>query len=125
MNLITPPRALAYVYCGDWVADCPRDGCGNVEHLFERANTAVPHSPRVLRRNMFHCSYCQQVAEIQWAADESEIRAVLELRPVPHTRNWYPADHPTAVKFGVEHGQSVDDLRAENAEHGVPTEGGS
>jgi hypothetical protein len=47
--------------------------------------------------------------------------AVLELRPIPHTRNWYPAGHETAVRFGIPDGQTVGQLRDENAEHGVPT----
>jgi hypothetical protein len=51
----------------------------------------------------------------------AEITAVLALRPIPQTRNWYPRDHDIALRFRIPHGQSVDDLREENAEHGVPT----
>jgi hypothetical protein len=119
MELITLPRARAYVYAGDWVADCPRQGCGNVEHLFDRSNPAVPASARTVRKTGFFCTYCRLVAEIEWARDEADIMAVLGLRPVPHNRNWYPADHETALRFNIAHGQSVQDLRHENAEHGV------
>lgn len=120
MELITPPKALAYVYAGDWVADCPREGCGNVEHLFDRTNPRVPSSPRTARKTTFHCTYCHLLADVVWSPDEAGIMAVLELRPIPHTRNWYPKEHPTALRFALEHGQSVEDLRAENVEHGVP-----
>jgi hypothetical protein len=112
-------RARAYVYAGDWVADCPR-GCGSVEHLYARANPRNPASPRVVQQPEFHCSYCGMAAPIDWPAELAAITTVLMLRPVPHTRNWYPKDHDTAVRFRVPHGQTVDELRAENREHGVP-----
>lgn len=112
-------RARAYVYSGDWVADCPR-GCGGVEHLFERANPRNPSSPRVVQKTEFHCSYCQMVTPIDWPPTMNEIMTVLMLRPVPHTRNWYPAGHDVALRFRLPHGQTVDELREENREHGVP-----
>ncbi|MFJ8049797.1 hypothetical protein [Streptomyces luteogriseus] len=112
-------RARAYVYAGDWVADCPR-GCGSVEHLYARANPRDPASPRVVQLPEFRCSYCGMTAPIDWPANLAAITTVLMLRPVPHTRNWYPKDHDTAVRFRVPHGQTVDELRAENREHGVP-----
>ena len=118
MQLMTA-RARAYVYAGDWVADCTRDGCSNAEFLCDLANPRDPRSPRTRPRGMFHCSNCQQIAEIEWPPDMDGIMQVLGLRPVPHTRNWYPAEHDTAVRFRIPHGQSIDELRAENAEHGV------
>lgn len=121
MKLITS-HALAYVYCGDWVAECPRPDCGNVEHLFDRVNPRVPTSPRLVPRPVFVCSYCTLQVDIQWPEPEmvAGIMEVLNKRPVPHTRNWFPKDHPLALRMGVrEHGQTIDDLRAENHEHGV------
>jgi hypothetical protein len=116
-------QARAYVYAGDWVADCPR-ACGNVEHLYARANPRNPTSPRIMQLPAFSCSYCKLAgASIDWPPNMADIMAVLMLRPIPHTRNWYPADHDTAVKHRIPHGQSVDELRAENAEHNVPTSG--
>ncbi|MFJ8538190.1 hypothetical protein [Streptomyces sp. NPDC093591] len=112
-------KARAWVYSGDWVADCPR-GCGGVEHLFERANPRIPTSPRVVQKSEFHCSYCQMVAPIDWPLNMNEIMSVLVLRPVPHTRNWFPKNHDTALRFRAPHGQTVDELREENREHGVP-----
>jgi hypothetical protein len=114
-------RARAYVYAGDWVADCPR-ACGNVEHLYARANPRNPASPRIVQLPVFSCSYCKLAGvPIDWPPNMADIMAVLMHRPIPHTRNWYPAGHDTAVKHRVPHGQSVDELRAENAEHGVET----
>jgi hypothetical protein len=117
-------RALAYVYSGDWVADCTRPGCGGAEFLYALIHPTRPPgpgNPRSVRKAAFHCSSCAQLAEIEWP-DEAlmqEIQEILAQRPIPHTRNWYPADHPGAVKFRIEHGQSAADLREENAAHGV------
>lgn len=115
MHLLTA-KARAYVYHGNWVADCPDPECGNVEHLFGEER---PKGQRTVRKTAFHCSNCGQLSLIEWSDQEAEIMAVLEQRPVPQTRNWYPANHDTAVRFRVEHGQSVDQLRQENRDHGV------
>jgi hypothetical protein len=111
-------RARAWVRWGDWVAECP-GGCNNVEFLFDLRNKRNPESPRTVRKAVFHCSYCKHIADIEWAADEAEIMAVLDLRPIPHNRNWLPDQHPLALRWGVEHGQTVADLVEENREHGV------
>lgn len=113
--------ARARIYCGDWIADCPRPFCSNAEHLYERANPRNPRSPRVVQKPEFSCTNCHLTAPIEWPNSMADIMAVLMLRPVPQTRNWYPTGHNEAVRCNLPHGQSVDDLRAENAEHGVPT----
>jgi hypothetical protein len=121
MKLITE-RAVAFVYSGDWVAECPRPYCGNVEHLFDRVNPALATSPRLRPRQQFTCTHCGLQVDIEWPEADlvQGVMAALNRRPVPHTRNWFPADHALAVRMGVrEHGQSVDDLLAENAEYGV------
>lgn len=117
MQLLTL-RAQAWMYSGDWVADCP-GGCGNVEHLFDQANPADPRSPRTIRKTSFWCSYCHHVAEVEWAANEDAITAVLSQRPIPHTRNWFPSNHDVAVRANLPHGQSVQDLIDESEKHGV------
>lgn len=112
--------ARAYVYHGEWVADCPRDGCTNVEYVTGkhprhrgRAGTrGVPYEAYV-------CTYCGYQAPIEWPLDGEEILRVLERRPVPLNRNWYPAGHRVAVKAGLPHGQTVAELVAENLAHGV------
>jgi hypothetical protein len=117
------PVARAYVYGGDWVADCPRPGtepgrpgCGNVEFLHRPSRMG---GPRDIPLEFFMCSHCGMQAPIVWPDNQHAILAVLARRPVPKTRNWYPADHPVAVRFRLPHGQSVRDLEAENEAHGV------
>lgn len=115
---IAIPQARAYVYSGDWVSDCPRSGCSNVEHLFE---PLAPRGPRVKRKSLFICSHCGEQAVIDWPSDDfmAGVTEILMKRPIPSTRNWYPKDHETATRFKLEHGQSLADLREENEKHGV------
>lgn len=115
-------RALAFVLYGDWVAECPMPYCGNVEHLFDRVNPRVPTSPRLVPKVMFVCSHCHLEIGIGWPEPEliKGVMDVLNLRPVPHTRNWFPQDLPFAVRQKIEeHGQTIDDLKAENIAYGV------
>ncbi len=105
-HLITT-RARARVNHGRWIADCPRPYCANAMRL-------TPGQAA------FHCAGeggCRMVAEIEWPAGADDIWQALIERPVPGTRNWYPAGHTEAVRLGLAHGQSPADLRAETAEH--------
>lgn len=113
------PVARAYVYAGEWVADCPRPGgvCGNVEFLHRPRR---PGGPREVPTGFYLCSHCGMQAEITWPDEPEVILAVLSRRPVPGTRNWYPTDHPVALRFGLPHGQTVNDLQVEGEAHGVP-----
>jgi hypothetical protein len=96
--------ARAYVNHGRWIADCPRPYCGNAEALQPGAEQA------------FVCTNCHLLARIEWPPDAEAIWAALEVRPVPQTRNWFPADHELAVRAGCPHGQTVADLEAETRE---------
>jgi hypothetical protein len=110
-------RVRAYVYSGMWVADCPRPWCGGTELLHHRERGGQ----LIRRKTEFMCSSCLlSVPVIEWCPQEEEIMSVLMLRPVPHTRNWYPKDHEGATRFRIPHGQSAEDLRDENRAHGVP-----
>lgn len=120
------PAARAYVYNGEWVADCPRPGtepgkpgCSNVEFLHQASRM---NGPRDVERPFYLCSYCGMQAKILWPRRRVEILMALMVRPVPNNRNWYPQDHPVAVKFRLEHGQSVQDLLEENEAHGLSNE---
>lgn len=120
------PVARAYVYNGDWVADCPRpwaDGkptCSNVEFLYEQTRM---NGPRDRERTFYTCSHCGfQCEHIAWPRRREEIMMALIVRPVPDNRNWYPTDHPVAIKFRLPHGQSIADLLDENEQHGVSNE---
>lgn len=113
--------ARAYVYAGEWVADCPR-GCGNVEFITEKnpRHRSALHYVAGEPHTSFRCSYCQyHTASIHWPADGEQIMDVLSRRPIPHTRNWYPEGHITAVRHGIPDGQTVEELVAENVENGV------
>lgn len=120
------PRARAYVYNGEWVADCPRPGlepgqagCANVEYLYRPVQ---PNGPRVVPLDFYICSYCGFQAMISWPRQRDSIITVLSVRPVPSNRNWYPKDHPVALRFRLPHGQSIRDLMDENEEHGISNE---
>ena len=86
-------RVAARAYCGMWIADCLR--CKNAERL-DRFQSGVM------------CSYCNIGIEIIWPAEDfvHSIERLLLMRPIPYTQNWNP-------------GETLHDLLAENAEHGV------
>ena len=114
----------AYVYRGRWVGKCPVDGCENVEYLTVEPLYANLYSveSRWDRKDYFICSDRQcgtLTRSIVFPQDADEIEDVLNLRPVPLNRNWYPAGHITAVQHGVEDGQTVAELIQENIDHGV------
>jgi hypothetical protein len=96
--------ARAYANQGRWVADCPRPYCGSAVLL-------VPWQPLV------HCPECHAEAPCEWPRDAEGITTVLAARGNPYWMNWFPLDHPLAIKHGCEHGQSVADLLAEDDEH--------
>lgn len=103
-------QVFARLYAGDWIADCERFGCGGAELLI---------SPDTGRRvPFFQCSECGFTADIVWAQDETRIMEVMQWRPVRHTRNWFPLNHPLAIRANCPHGQSIADLVIENYEHG-------
>jgi hypothetical protein len=112
--------ARAYIYAGEWVADCPQR-CGNVELLtVKRDQDRSRAGSKGTRKESFLCSYCHMMAtSIHWPENADEIMEILDRRPVPHTRNWYPEGHITALSFGIKDGETVEELLAENAEHGI------
>jgi hypothetical protein len=105
-QLITA-RARARVNHGRWIADCPRPYCAN----------AIRLEPG---QEVYHCGGeggCHMVADVEWPADADSIWEVLLERPVPGTRNWYPAGHLEAVRASLPHGQSPSELRDETHAH--------
>lgn len=113
--------ARAYVYCGEWVADCPQEDCANVEFVeLKRDQDRGVAGTRGERKDAFFCTYCKVMAtSVHWPKNADEIIELLERRPVPHTRNWYPEGHLTALRYGIKDGETAEELRAENAEHGI------
>jgi len=93
------------IHHGMTIVHCPRGACENAQ-LVDPGETA------------FHCVNCRYVAPVEWPDDYDRIAAELDRRPVPETRNWYPAGHPKAIAWGIPDGQSVADLRREFDQHG-------
>lgn len=105
MTIVTT-AAQAYVNFGRWIADCPL-GCGNAAAL-EPNQTA------------FYCNPpggCGHMGELIWPSNAQEIWEALNERPMPKTRNWFPQDHPLAIRANCPHGQSVKELRDETQEN--------
>lgn len=101
--------AWCYVYSGDWVANCPAK-CGNVEKMTAGRD----------RKDTFYCSYCKAIfTSVHWPDNADAIMEVLNRRPIPHNRNWYPEGHPTAIEFRLDDGQTVEELVAENRANGI------
>lgn len=104
---IVTVRARAYMNLGRWIADCPRQLCGN----------AIALEPK---QAMFLCSPggCNLMTEVEWPPDVVELDAALAERPVPGTRNWAPAGHRQAVSCGFPDGQTLSDIIVESHENG-------
>lgn len=100
--------AFAYVNFGRWVADCP-SGCGN-------AYGVSPDQIHFVCETPYGCGH---IGSLMWPRNAQAIWSVLASRPMPKTRNWFPKDHPLAVRSGSPDGQSVDDLLAESRANGV------
>lgn len=120
--------AWAYIYHGDWVANCPQPDCGNVQFVCELP-LSQRSKPRIWgdRMDRFVCGYCGHgPTAVQFPSDDAGspwysygLEEAVDRRPIPHTRNWYPEGHPTAVAWGIPDGQTVEDLLRENEEHGL------
>lgn len=116
--------ARAYVYDGEWVADCPA-GCGSTQWITDK-----PDDDRYMpwtgytRLDKFECSnrMCWfETASIHWPPTADVIIDILDCRPFYQNRNWYPEGHKVAVAHGIPDGQTPADLIRENTAHDVPT----
>lgn len=92
MNAVAVREVEARVNWGRWVADCPR--CPS-------ADIAIPGQP-------FKCANCGAKADIIWPSGEMRfgVERLLLMRPDPSKQNWEP-------------GETLLDLMAENALHGI------
>ena len=94
------PATFAYVNHGRWLVDCPF--CGSTQ-------IAAKSDRRFLCAGADGCANAQvggAYIPVVWPKDADRIEAELLQRPTPNNRNWMP-------------GETVKDLRRENAEHGV------
>lgn len=96
-------RAYAYVSHGVWVAGCPRLWCVHADHF-----GPGPLTGRIggLTRDSFSCLYCGLQCASIWPDNAEDIWRVLQARPQPETRNWWP-------------GEELDALVVDNLMHGL------
>lgn len=98
-------KAFARLEHGRWVIDCPLETCWD-------AQLAPPGSKRhrkcacVDYTVCTHGQPCGQAIEVVWPDNLEKGLAVLRLRPARANHNWLP-------------GETVEQLIAENLEHGV------
>jgi len=93
---------LVYINYGRVIVDCPAE-CGN----------AFLVKPGETQKHCRSAGRCDTVFQLLIPSNLSELMAELERRPDKSTRNWFPVDHPLAVRAGAPHGQTVADLAAE------------
>ena len=84
------PTVSAYLNHGRWIADCGK--CNGAEIV-------TPSAP-------FTCTLCGSEARPVFPEDFDEINRLAALRENPLNRNW-------------TRGESITDLRLENAAHGI------
>ncbi len=101
-----------FINWGIWFAECPANGCPNIEHYSggrykwgPPAHQPPPHQCG-LTDSEFRCHDCGTVATVDWPLEAGEVLVVLGRRPVPATRNWRP-------------GEAVAELVVQNLLHGV------
>ena len=95
-ELVQGVTASAYVNHGNWMVDCPFPGCNSAQYA-----SRTDHR--------FFCVECGRGwAPVAWPGDldVAAIEAALSIRPESSTRNWAP-------------GETVAELQADNAAHGV------
>lgn len=85
----------AYLNHGAWVADCPL--CKSAERV-------------LIGQRQFRCRACGFMADITFPPEWADIMRAVMVRPKLENRNWLV-------------GETVDDLLAENIEHGIDGNG--
>jgi hypothetical protein len=102
-------KAPAYINWGRFVCDCPRwpDCTTSLEVTPGQDSAQCPPAP----------AGCGLTYTITWPRNGPAIMAALGRRPVPATRNWYPAAHPRALAHHLPAGETAADLDAETAAH--------
>ncbi len=84
----------AYMNGGRWVVDCSDPDCTGAG----------------LANSVFVCENCKRITKVVWPVERDEVDRLVEVRPVPETRNWRGPWKPD---------EPVDTLRRENAAHGL------
>ena len=94
-DLAIPGVAYAFANWGKWKARCPRPGCTNAMALDSDQLVFACLGP----------DSCGIEAPVVWPPDPQAIEEILAMRPLTINQNWLP-------------GETLEDLLAENAEHG-------
>lgn len=92
-------KTVVYVNWGRFIAECQ---CGSATevHPGRREALCVQDPPGHLM-------------SLVWPDGIEGVMTVLGERTSEKRRNWFPADHPVALRLGQPHGETVDDLRHE------------
>lgn len=92
---------LVYVNYGRVIVDCP-SGCGNA--------FMVPMGTSSMTCKGKNDTGCGADFALVIPDNLSEIITELNHRPNSANRNWYPDNHPVAIRGNIPMGQSVTDL---------------
>lgn len=128
--------AIPWVYCGEWIAECPQRDCTNAEYMtekrFEDRHKVGFGAVSGIKKDAFYCSHCKCLAtSVHWPKHDQdcvapagvdhadEIMELLNLRSMPETRNWFYTGQKIAVARSAPDGQTLAELRAENDQHEV------
>ena len=98
--------AQIYINHGRIILDCPVP-CGNA-YFYEEGATHRTCDATI--------DGCQTVFELDVHEDIYEIFEDLERRPVKGTRNWFPLNHPLAIRGRLKHGMSLAEVVQETDE---------
>lgn len=108
-------KAPAYLNFGRWVVDCPADGCRDAREVYERHPTTGELTGRRLTEDICAKGHRFQI-EMPDERTEAQIVTVLSERIEDADKGWYPEGHERGILSGQPTGQTIADLRAENAE---------
>lgn len=98
LDELAPEAMPARVNHNRIIVDCP--DCRGAEFVWT-------DRPILMCSNCFNAAAGNRWRPVLFVEDWAEIVSILSRRPMPASRNWSP-------------GETLDDLRAENLEHGDP-----
>lgn len=106
--------ARAFYNHGRWVAPCPETDCTDARLVYEvNPRTGIPTGRRLTQDA---CANGHPFAiEMPDEQTEAQIVTTLAERAEDKDKGWYPKDHPQAVLDGKPSGQSIKELKDENA----------
>lgn len=108
-------KGLAYYNHSRWVVDCPAEGCTDARLVYEvNPQTNIPTGRKLTEDTCARGHHF--LIDMPPESAEAQIVAVLSERIEEADRGWYPRGHERAILTGQPTGQSIADLRAENAE---------